>query len=310
MPANVPAWTLRAALAAEWPAALTLLLAADLPAEQLPDAIKLVTQHLQRGTLDPDAFFIAVDGKQLLGAILGQHLPGAQALLFDVPHAVADHPDAECIKDELLATLLAWLKAREVRLVQCLLSLAETVRATSLLRGGFHYVTELHYQRHFLDMLPPWVEPGLQFIRYEPSLRERLAELIAATYVDTLDCPELNGVRSISEVIEGHQQQMSVDLPNWWLVREHSTDVGVLLTQPLPKENVWDMVYMGVVPAARRRGLGRHIMSFVLHQAKEAETKAIQLAVDARNTPAVKLYNQLGFVPWEEKALFLKVLDG
>ncbi|NUQ46789.1 MAG: GNAT family N-acetyltransferase, partial [Phycisphaerae bacterium] len=66
---------------------------------------------------------------------------------------------------------------------------------------------------------------------------------------------------------------------------------------------------MGVLPPFRRRRLGRRILGFALHQAKEAESRFLQLAVDTRNLPAVRLYNQLGFVPWEEKALFLRVAD-
>jgi ribosomal protein S18 acetylase RimI-like enzyme len=308
MPA-VPPWLIRPAQPDEWSAALALLLGADLPREQLPAAVAIVVQHLQRGTLDPAAFFIATDGRKILGAILGQHLPGAQALLFDVPHTVAGHPSAEPIKDALLHTLLDWLRARQVKLVQCLLTLSETVRATSLLRCGFHYVTELHYQRHFLEDLPPASWPGLAFQLYEPSQQQRLADLITATYVETLDCPELNGVRSMEEVIEGHERTQPGQPPLWWIEQEKAQDVGVLLLQPVTAENVWDVVYMGVLPEVRRRGLGRRIMHFALHQAKEAEIQALQLCVDARNLPAVRLYNHLGFVPWEVKALFLAILS-
>jgi mycothiol synthase len=301
-------WSIRPIQPDEWAEALTLLLAADLPANVLSTAITAVTEHLQKGTLDPAAFFVAVEGPRILGTILGQQLPGAQALLFDVPHAASEHPHAEEIKDALVQALLAWFSAQSVKMVQCLLALVETVRATTLLRSGFHYITELHYLRHFLDTMPLPLESGLEFLRYETTMQNRLAELIAATYVDTLDCPELDGVRSISEVIEGHERGSKSKDHNWWLVRTDDADIGVVLLQTVETENVWDLVYMGLRPEARRRGYGRQLVQFALQQAKEAGVSSVQLSVDVRNTPALRLYQRLGFMPWEEKALFLALL--
>ncbi len=52
---------------------------------------------------------------------------------------------------------------------------------------------------------------------------------------------------------------------------------------------------MGVDPAFRRRGLGRRLMTTLLHHLVP-RTQAIGLNVRADNTPAIKLYEQLGFV--------------
>lgn len=304
----MPTWSIRPALPAEWSAGLRLLLGLDLPAQHLAAAVDSVTLHLKTGTLDPAAFFVALAANRVVGAALGQCLPGAQALLFDVPHAEAAHPEATLIEDHLLATLLAWLQTRGSKMVQCLLPLAETIRATALLRGSFRYVTALHYLMHYLETPLPQASQVVQFERYEPAQCDLLAATIAATYEGTLDCPELNDVLSIAEVIAGHERKKDAQTLPWWLVREEGQIVGVLLMQHAGMEQTGEVAYMGLLPKARGRGLGQAIMHYALEQAMVAGLHGVLVCVDARNVPAVQLYRRLGFVPWEEKALFLALL--
>ena len=303
-----PGWSIRPARPEEWAEASRLLLGPDLTAPQMHAGVAAVQRHLQLGTLDPAAFFLALDGSRIVGAILGQCLPGAQALLFDVPQALPGYPAATRIEDQLLTMLLAWLQRRGVKLVQCLLPRTETSRATSLLRGNFRFVTELRYLLHFLDTLPSCKETGLEFVRYAPALRDRLAAAITATYLETMDCPELNDLLSITEVIEGYERKAVETAPAWWLLRRESRDIGVLLLQLGGSEATGEVAYMGLIPTARFQGFGRMVMRFAMLQAKEAGLRTLQLSVDVRNAPALRLYDRLGFIPWEEKVLFMATL--
>lgn len=52
---------------------------------------------------------------------------------------------------------------------------------------------------------------------------------------------------------------------------------------------------MGVVPAYRRRGVGRKIMHYLLDQARDLRLTTVQLEVITQNTPAYNLYQSLGF---------------
>jgi len=52
---------------------------------------------------------------------------------------------------------------------------------------------------------------------------------------------------------------------------------------------------VGVVPAWRRRGVGRTMMERLIASAREMGAKQIKLEVIAQNTPARRLYKSLGF---------------
>jgi ribosomal protein S18 acetylase RimI-like enzyme len=52
---------------------------------------------------------------------------------------------------------------------------------------------------------------------------------------------------------------------------------------------------LGVVPSARRQGLGRRLMDTVIDEARTAGLRRVSLEVLELNTPAIALYEQLGF---------------
>jgi ribosomal protein S18 acetylase RimI-like enzyme len=54
---------------------------------------------------------------------------------------------------------------------------------------------------------------------------------------------------------------------------------------------------MAVAPAARGKGLGKHIMQGVIDEAVERGDQSVLLEVFEHNTPAVNLYEGLGFEP-------------
>jgi ribosomal protein S18 acetylase RimI-like enzyme len=83
--------------------------------------------------------------------------------------------------------------------------------------------------------------------------------------------------------------------------------VGVLLLAEHPERDTWEVAYLGVVPEARRRGLGRAILHEGLALAKSSKRGTIEIAVDAGNSPAVGLYRVLGFTDVCRFAVHLRV---
>jgi ribosomal protein S18 acetylase RimI-like enzyme len=53
---------------------------------------------------------------------------------------------------------------------------------------------------------------------------------------------------------------------------------------------------MGVDPRYRRLGVGQQLVSHTIHRAKEMGLERIELEVFASNTPAIKLYEKMGFI--------------
>jgi ribosomal protein S18 acetylase RimI-like enzyme len=73
------------------------------------------------------------------------------------------------------------------------------------------------------------------------------------------------------------------------------------------RDRVWEVVYLGLTPEARGRGLGRAAVS---HAVELARTHAhlIELAVDVRNRPALKLYESTGFQIVDRRAVHIRAL--
>ena len=69
---------------------------------------------------------------------------------------------------------------------------------------------------------------------------------------------------------------------------------SVLLMAEVPGRDVWEVVYLGLTPAARGRGLGRAVLQHALELAR-THVSQLELAVDCRNTPATRLYQSTGF---------------
>jgi ribosomal protein S18 acetylase RimI-like enzyme len=128
------------------------------------------------------------------------------------------------------------------------------------------------------------------------------------TYEGTLDCPALNGVRRLEDVVEGYRATGSFRTENWLIARESGRDIGVLLLTDHPSARHWELMYMGVVSAARGRELGRQITRHALWLARCADVERVVLAVDAANRPALAMYERAGFAAWDRRSVFVRFL--
>jgi mycothiol synthase len=263
---------------------------------------------LARGDLDADGLIVAREGGSLVGAMVSLPVPGASALVWP-PQVQPGVIEAVALEDALLVHATAWLRQRGARLAQSLLSPDEIHLGASLVRNGFTHVTGLWYLRHDLD-LPIGLllaEERLRWHTYANTPEQVFHGVLERTYQETLDCPEVNGVRSIDEVIAGHKAQGDPGAARWWLASEADQPVGVLLLAETPESRTWELAYLGVVPEARRRGLGREMVRRALFETRAAEAGPLAVAVDARNHPARQLYASLGFEPFDRREVFLAV---
>ena len=189
-------------------------------------------------------------------------------------------------------------------IAQCLLEQQDVAASRELTAAGIPRLTELSFLARSLEEEVPTrpEQPVARIEEFDPnSNRERFANLLERTWRGTLDCPELNGCRSGIEALDGHQLAGEFSPDRWLLFSIDGADVGVLLLTNHPDEQVWEVVYFGVAAEARGRGLGRVILLEGLRRAQEAGALELVLAVDARNSPALKLYTDLGFRPFDRR---------
>jgi ribosomal protein S18 acetylase RimI-like enzyme len=184
--------------------------------------------------------------------------------------------------------------------------------AQLFLDAGFFHATTLLYLVSVSGSFPSErPDDGLEFEPYQPAEHERLTALVERTYVGSLDCPAIEGLRPIKDVLAGYQAVGHFDAARWLFVRRGGRDVGCLLMAAHPEGKSWELSYMGVVPEARGSGRGLAMVRQAQWLAGAAGCERMVLAVDAENRPAIDVYAAAGFVAWDQRSLFLRVFrDG
>jgi ribosomal protein S18 acetylase RimI-like enzyme len=261
----------------------------------------------QQGELEAAGILIVRGRRGLLGAMVCMPVPGASALVWP-PQAVAGKKQ-QPIEDQLLRHAKIWLQSRGAKIAQTLLGQKEVPLAASLARNGFTHITRLWYMRHELRLSDrPLTQPcRFTYKTYRCADPAVFHQTLLRTYQETRDCPEVNGVRTVEEILEGHRAQGSHDPDCWWLALENDRPVGVLLLTRIPERHGWDVSYLGEVPEARRRGIGTELTRQALLEAANAGAQQMTLAVDARNQPAWDLYHRLGFETFDQREVYLAI---
>ncbi len=123
----------------------------------------------------------------------------------------------------------------------------------------------------------------------------RWSQLVESTYAETLDVPELNGLRNIDNTLNGYASTITGVPESWWIIQSRGIDIGCLLLTPT-EDRYCELTYLGLVPTWRGKGISRIIMNFVRDWAMKCGIEGVTLAVDLRNTPAIRLYQACGFM--------------
>jgi ribosomal protein S18 acetylase RimI-like enzyme len=288
----------------EWDAALALLFA-DCTQDEQPGRIARARAMLASGEIGAADLTVLRRRGVIAGAAVGMVIPGRGGLVWP-PRA--DGPDRRALEDRLARHVTEGLRQRGACLAQALLGPGDAFRAAPLLRAGYRHVTALWYLRHQGD-LPPDVLAApsrLTCVGWRQADPAVFGATLLRTYEDTLDCPEVSGLRTVDDVLAGHRAQGRHDPDLWWLALDGEVPVGVLLlSADSPDTSGWEVAYVGVVPEARRRGHARELVLRALLEARAAGVSEVFLAVDARNHPALGLYRALGFEPFDRREVLL-----
>jgi mycothiol synthase len=161
--------------------------------------------------------------------------------------------------------------------------------------AGFERLALLAYLRR--DVRPADADlplpPDLQWLYYRRLRHRKFAHAIALSYEDSLDCPRLAGVRSVDETISTHKHTGIFCPRSWRLAVLDGRPAGVCLLNNLHGRG--EVVYLGVAPAARRQGVGRALLARALRDTAALGLPQAGLSVDVDNSPALHLYQSMGF---------------
>lgn len=272
---------------------------------------------------------------QIIGAILTQALPGRAAAIW--PPEVQPSLRRATTAAVLVQSALRDLQTRGFRIVQAVLDESASRRGGGdLTRGGMPRVTELLYLEREtrlslpgttlmgshsgsrsrecdgaanpLDASGQLIVPSLVWQPFHMAREEEFRAKLQASYTSSLDMPELEGVRSLDDILEGHRATGRFVPDRWQLgqVPGEPQAAVILMLSEVPDRDVWEVVYLGLTPAARGRGLGHQAIAHALELARPHASR-LELAVDIRNRPATRLYNATGFVVFDRRSVHLAV---
>ncbi len=251
------------------------------------------------GDVEPNAFWVAREDSAIVGAMFAYLIGGGQGAVW-VPRA-----DRTDIEDALVGATFTWFRENGVRVVQAVLDDEDCPQAAALERSGMRYVTEIVFATRKMQPSLPRDVSRLEIHAVSSSLPE-LATLLLQTYEGTFDLPELNGTRTASDIISAYETGWNDETPLWFLATHSGVAVGVLCLSMQPDDTV-ELTYLGIVPEARGRGYGEEILRFALNRATTENAPAIQLSIDARNAPALRLYRKHGFDETARRKVYLAI---
>lgn len=235
---------------------------------------------------------------------------GRSAMLFASPPQGPEQEQELCAVIEALCA-----EMKGVRLAQALLEPHESAAERAFVQAGFMGVGTLAYLRRpmpaardFASSSSPVWPQGVVVRTARSNDEAHLLRAMDRSYEQTLDCPELCGLRDTRDVFESHRLTGVVDLNLWWVVELNGQAEGLMLLNPCPDQSTVELVYLGLSPALRGCGLGRLLLSMGLARLGGRSERYVTCAVDLRNAPALKLYSSLGFAAFAQRVALVKPL--
>ncbi len=283
---------------------------ADLPMDLQTALVQAIDAVRNEGEVAWDGLFVHRCGERL-NTIWAQPLPGRTAALW--PPAVRD-PAAR----SLLQAANRFLDQQAIAITQVLLELPRdevggSLQATIHLLAScdYHWLANLQYlvaEKTLFPSTPPILP--LQFEARAGDQPLRLAALIEQTYVETWDCPSVEGIRSITDVLTSYQATGNYQRQHWFFVQHQERDVGALLLAPHGSGEVWEVVYMGIVPDARGHGFGCQLVQHAFWRTAHGGGNRLVLAVDESNSPALSMYHRMGLTGWDRRQVHVRLAEG
>ncbi len=284
------------------------LLFARFPLEEQPTRIEEALRNSEHGILNLDGLLLAEEGERSVGAALVMNQADGVALVWP-PIITCQATDVAGAEHALMARLCEEIDGSGAKLSQCLLT-PDDVAETDLLQGhGFVHSADMFFLARALtqgDCEKGSTDSELEYETFCEANADRYASAIEQTYQDSLDCQFLNGQRSGLDALASHKLSGRFDPSGWRLYRQNSEDIGVLLLNEHPDQDAIELVYFGIAPKFRGKGLGRRILAEGVRTAATSGRSVIFLAVDCGNSYANALYSELGFAELARRRVMIR----
>ena len=256
-------------------------------------------QSLYERTLgaDPDsaALWWARRWRKTLAVVMIYRNVGRTGMIFASP--VTDGKEVPS-----LVELIRMVTSQEIEgglsMVQSLLPMEARAESDALRQAGYNPLAELIYMQLRIPSTGdrPTPRPDITWRDYDEFTPAQLEDVILNTYQQSLDCPVLEGVRQIGDVVAGHRATGLFNPHTWWIASVAGKPAGCILLNDCLAPEQAEVIYLGVVPEFRSRGVAKAILAHAIDESRSRSIKTLSLAVDAANLPAKALYVKTGFI--------------
>lgn len=232
---------------------------------------------------------------RLIAAAAGVESPGSAALVL----APTERTDALVVMSfgDAVGCVCDRLRARSVALTELLVPAGATPWQAVAEGAGMRYLTDLVYlvRGSGYDAGPSEVRRDVRWIPLTRNAQPLFEEAVILTYEDSADCPELCGLRTARDVLEGHRAAGGFDGALWSVATHEGKPVGILLLARIPRHSALELVYMGVAKDARKKGFANVLLRRAVDTMHLESATTLALAVDERNAQARRVYERWGF---------------
>ncbi|GAA4423074.1 GNAT family N-acetyltransferase [Bremerella cremea] len=257
----------------------------------------------KQGKIHFNGLYTAKRGKRIVASLWCLNQPGRIATIWGPGRLPSE---SECTVDTLLREAIEKATEQGCHLIQSLVGADNPGAGELLSRGGFRPITILDtlqaYSDEFYAEAP---SQELQWTVCEDRRDPSYVDLVAQTYVDSLDCPELDGLREIEDVLDGYFATSGQSTEYWFQLHHRGVPAGVLILAHHQDANQLELIYFGLVPAVRGRKLGGEVLRLVIDIARQLDCQSVVTGADQRNLPALSLYRRFGFHQVDSKQLYL-----
>jgi ribosomal protein S18 acetylase RimI-like enzyme len=137
-------------------------------------------------------------------------------------------------------------------------------------------------------------------------------EILQQTYTDSDDFPQLMRQFGEEDVGIRWQHGVGVGRSSTWLFAElGGYEAGCLVLDQEPEQQQTELVYMGLLPRHRGKGLGHELVRWGQWLAGQKNGgNRLTVSVDANNERALACYLKNDFVRYAETGLYVKEISG
>ncbi len=136
-------------------------------------------------------------------------------------------------------------------------------------------------------------DPGGNWVTYRRGESAFFARVFHETLAGSLDAPDLPVCHDGARLMRSFEERGSSEADDFAVLTVDGRPAGIVIL--VKQDGAMEILYLGLVPSMRGRGLGPLLMKRALTRARARGADRVTAYVDAGNHPALALYRNFAF---------------